>query len=120
MLQLSHKNLKVYQFSIELVKKVYQHTKTYPKEEQFVLVSQLRRAAISVCSNLAEGSARKSKAEKKRFYEISRSSLVEVDTQIEISLILEYLKKNEIPKLEAYLESVFKMLSKMISNLENK
>jgi four helix bundle protein len=49
MLQLSHKNLKVYQFSIELVKEVYQHTKTYPKEEQFVLVSQLRRAAISVC-----------------------------------------------------------------------
>ncbi|HMR84987.1 MAG TPA: four helix bundle protein [Niabella sp.] len=119
MLQLSHKSLKVYQFSIELVKEIYQHTKTYPKEEQFVLVSQLRRAAISVCSNLAEGSARKSKAEKKRFYEISRSSLVEVDTQIEISPILEYLK-NEILKLEEYLESVFKMLSKMISNLENK
>ena len=119
MLQLSHKSLKVYQFSIELVKEIYQHTKTYPKEEQFVLVSQLRRAAISVCSNLAEGSARKSKAEKKRFYEISRSSLVEVDTQIEISPILEYLK-NEILKLEESLESVFKMLSKMISNLENK
>lgn len=59
-------------------------------------------------------------AEKKRFYEISRSSLVEVDTQIEISLILGYLKMNEIKKLEEYLESVFKMLSKMVSNLGNK
>ncbi|MGC4235366.1 MAG: four helix bundle protein [Niabella sp.] len=120
MLQLSPKNLKVYQFSTELIKEVYQHTKTYPQEEQFVLVSQLQRAAISVCSNLAEGAARNSKTEKKRFYEISRSSLVEIDTQIEIPLILEYLKKNEILKLEEYLESVFKMLSKMISNLENK
>jgi four helix bundle protein len=67
---------------------------------------------------LAEGSARFSKVEKKRFYEISRSSLVEVDTQIEISLVLNYLQKNEIENLEAYVESVFKMLSKMISNLQ--
>ncbi|MCH5597386.1 four helix bundle protein [Niabella ginsengisoli] len=118
MLQLAHKNLTVYQFALQLVKEVYQHTKSYPKEEQFVLVSQLRRAAISVCSNLAEGSARTSKTERKRFYEISRSSLVEVDTQIEISLVLEYLQKEDISSLENYLESVFKMLSKMIGNLK--
>ena len=118
MLQLAHKNLEVYKIALELVKEVYRVTKTYPKEEQFVLVTQLRRAAVSVCSNLAEGSARFSKAEKKRFYEISRSSLVEVDTQLEISLVLEYLQKNEIQKLEIYLESVFKMISKMISNLQ--
>ncbi|MCH5720531.1 four helix bundle protein [Niabella hibiscisoli] len=117
MLELSHKNLQAYQFALKLVKEVYQHTQTYPKEEQFVLVSQIRRAAISVCSNLAEGAARSSKLEKKRFYEISRSSLVEVDTQIEISLILDYLKKDKLVKLEEYLEAVFKMLSKMIDNL---
>jgi four helix bundle protein len=117
MLQLSHKNLEVYKIALQLVKEVYNLTKTFPKEEQFVLVSQLRRAAISVCSNIAEGSARKSKLERKRFYEVSRSSLVEVDTQIEISLILEYLKNKQIEKLEAYQESVFRMLSKMISNL---
>lgn len=114
MLELSHKKLQVYQFALQLVKEIYLHTQAYPKEEQFVLVNQLRRAAISVCSNLA---ARNSKVEKKRFYEISRSSLVEVDTQIEISLILEYLKKDEILKLEEYLESIFRMLSKMIENL---
>ncbi len=66
MLQLSHKNLQVYQFSLKLVKEVYQHTKAYPKEEQYVLVSQIRRAAISVCSNIAEGAARVSKREKKK------------------------------------------------------
>ena len=119
MLQLSHKDLKVYRFALDLVAEVYKHTKQYRKEEQYVLVSQLRRAAISVCSNLAEGAARISKTEKKRFYEISRSSLVEVDTQIEISLILAYLNRNEITQLEEYLESVFKMLSKMISNIQN-
>lgn len=119
MLQLAHKKPEVYKIALNLVKEVYRATRKFPKEEQFVLVSQLRRAVISVCSNLAEGSARFSKAEKKRFYEISRSSLVEVDTQVEISLVLEYLQKNEIENLESYLESVFKMLSKMIENLQS-
>lgn len=119
MLQLAHKNLEIYKIALNLVKEVYQATRKFPKEEQFVLVSQLRRAIISVCSNLAEGSARYSKGEKKRFYEIARSSLVEADTQLEISLVLEYLQKKDIEKLENYLESVFKMLSKMIGNLQS-
>jgi len=118
MLTLAHKQLKVYQFALNLIVKVYEHTKSYPKEEQYGLVSQLRRAAVSICSNLAEGSARLSSHEKRRFYEMSRSSLVEVDTQVEISLLLNYLKKNEIADLESYLESIFKMLSKMIANLK--
>jgi len=67
MLQLSHKSLMVYQQGLNLVAEVYKKTKLYPKEEQFILVSQLRRAVISVCSNLAEGAARRSHAEKKRF-----------------------------------------------------
>ena len=118
MLDLSHKKPDVYQIALNLVKKVYQSTKHFPKEDQFVLVSQLRRAVISVCSNIAEGAARRPKQEKIRFNEVSRSSVVEIDTQIEISLILEYLTKDQIPELEKYLESVFRMLSKMISNLE--
>lgn len=120
MLNLSHKTLDVYSISLKLLKEVYQATRSYPKEEQYVLVSQVRRAAISVCSNLAEGAARKSAREKRRFYEISRSSLVEVDTQFEISLILKYVKTDQIKELESYLESTFKMLSKMITNLEEK
>ena len=118
MLQLSHKNLEVYKIALQLVKEVYAITKTFPKEEQYVLVSQLRRAVISICSNIAEGAARKTKPDRRRFYEISRSSLVEVDTQMEAALILNYITKEHIKNIESYLESVFKMLSKMISNLE--
>ena len=77
----------------------------------------MRRAAISVSSNIAEGAARVSRKEKKRFYEISRSSLVEVDTQFEIAIILDYYKKGQMAELEQYLESTFRMLSKMIENL---
>jgi four helix bundle protein len=117
MLNLSHKNLDVYKLSLKLLEEVYKATKLFPKEEIYVLVAQLRRAAISVCSNLAEGAARISKAEKKRFYEISRSSLVEIDTQFEIALLQQFVKKEQIAVLEKYLESVFRMLSKMIDNL---
>jgi four helix bundle protein len=118
MLNLSHKKLEVYKIALKMLKTVYGFTKTFPKEEQYVLSSQLRRASISVCSNIAEGAARKSKLEKKRFYEISRSSVVEIDTQIEISLLLGYLNKEQIKEWEAYSESVFRMLSKMIENIE--
>ena len=118
-LNLSHKKLDVYVISLKLVKEVYTTTKTFPKEEQFGLISQLRRAAISVCSNIAEGLARRSKQEKKRFYEIARSSAVEIDTQLEAALLLEYRKNDQTNELEQYLESVFRMLSKMIENLDN-
>ncbi|HMH31648.1 MAG TPA: four helix bundle protein [Puia sp.] len=67
MLNLAHKQLKVYGMSIELVKNVYLLTQTFPREEQFILASQLKRAAISVCSNIAEGSSRSSRMEKKDF-----------------------------------------------------
>jgi len=120
MLNLSHKQLEVYKIALLMVNEVYNITKQFPKEEQFVLVTQLRRAAVSVCSNLAEGAAGKSSKEKKRFYEISRSSLVEIDTQTEISLSLNYITKEHISKLKEYTESTFRMLSKMITNLEFK
>lgn len=65
-----------------------------------MLVAQLKRASISVCSNIAEDSARISKLEKKRFYEIARSSIVEIDTQIEIALLNEYLINNQLLNLK--------------------
>ena len=118
MLNLSHKKLDVYVIAMKLVKEVYRITKGFPAEERYVLTSQLRRAAISVCSNIAEGSSRRTKPEKRRFFEISRSSVVEIDTQIEISLVIEYLRKNEIAELEAYLERVFMMLTKLMDKLD--
>ncbi len=78
MLNLSHKKLDVYLISLKLLEQVYQITKSFPVDERFLLVSQLRRASISVCSNIAEGASRVTNPEKRRFLEISRSSLVEI------------------------------------------
>lgn len=114
MLKLNHKDLTVYKKSIELVKEIYLLTKYLPPEERFGLQSQLRRASVSIPSNISEGSARKSELERKRFYEIARSSLVEIDSQIEISLALEYLEENRISKLEKLANEVFAMLSAMV------
>lgn len=119
MLELFHKKPGVYKISAAVIKKIYDLTKTFPKEEIFGLVSQLRRAAVSVTGNIAERAARKSNAEKKRLHESARSSLVEADTQIEICLLPAYLSKDKITELGKNIESVFRMPSKMINNLEN-
>jgi four helix bundle protein len=85
MLKLNHKNLDVRQLAVKFVSFIYQMTLKYPKEELFGLINQTRRASVSISSNLAEGASRKSLVERKRFYEIARSSLVEVDNHIEIA-----------------------------------
>ena len=102
---------------MRMVKEVYRITALFPATELYGIVSQLRRASVSVISNLAEGASRKSSKEKRRFYEISRSSVVEIDTQLEISLMLSFLNKEDIMKLKEYNESIFRMLSSMIKNL---
>tara|TARA_R110002126_G_scaffold288548_2_gene442406 strand:+ start:9261 stop:9608 length:348 start_codon:yes stop_codon:yes gene_type:complete len=114
MIKLNHKKLTVYQYSIDLVKEIYSLTEKFPTSEKFGLVSQLRRASVSIPSNIAEGSARSSDAERKRSLQIARSSLVEVDTQIEIALKLEYLNENDITHLSDLSNQVFAMLSKMM------
>jgi len=113
MLELNHKNLIVWKKSIELVKEVYSVTFKLPPAEKFGLTSQIRRASVSVSSNISEGASRKSKIERSRYYEIARSSLVEVDTQIEICLTLNFLNESDIQKLEVLANEVFAMLSAM-------
>lgn len=114
MLNLSHKNLTVYKKSIEHVTEFYTLTNNFPQDERFGLISQLRRCAISIPSNIAEGASRKSLTERKRFYEISRSSLVEMDTQLEVSIKVGHLNKNRIVEINRLTNEIFAMLSSMI------
>jgi four helix bundle protein len=74
----------------------------------------MRRAAVSIPSNLSEGASRKSDKDRKRFYRISRSSLVELDTQVDISINLNYLNNNKTKKIEKLANEVFAMLSNML------
>ncbi len=115
MLNLNHKNLTVWKESIELITDIYQLTLSFPKEELYGLVSQLRRAAVSIVSNIAEGAARSTLKERKRFYEIARSSLVEIDTQLEIAYRLKYCDEKNLESLKNRMNHIFAMLSKMIS-----
>jgi four helix bundle protein len=116
MLKLNHKNLKAWEKSLNLIKEVYGLTKRLPKEEMYVLTSQLRRASISVASNIAEGASRKSTIERKRFYQISRSSSVEIDTQVEICKLLNYFKDSGFKNLDTELNNVFALLTAMVNN----
>ena len=79
MLELSHKKLIAWQKSIQLLPLIYEVSRKLPKEETYNIVSQMKRAGLSVSNNLAEGASRKTKPDKKRFFEISRSSIVEID-----------------------------------------
>lgn len=118
MLNLAHKKLQVYQSAMELLKTIYGITKRFPAEEQYLLIYQLRKSAISICSNLAEGAARSTRPEQRRFYEISRSSLVELDTQLEIAKALRYLEEEDVLNLTGHIVSIFRQLTGMIKRCQ--
>jgi four helix bundle protein len=99
-LKLNHQKLDIYNYSQILVLECYKLSKYLPDSEKFGMVSQIRRAALSVHLNIAEGASRKSEIERKRFYEISRSSIVEIDAALDIANKLEYLINYDTSKLE--------------------
>lgn len=107
--------LVAYQEARTLVKDVYIILEKYPKHENYALCDQLRRAVISVPSNIAEGISRNSEKEKVRFLEISYGSLMEVLCQLELSLDLGYLTPIELKKFEEKIETI----AKLISGLKN-
>jgi len=113
MLDLSHKKLDIWNFSLDLISKIYSFTSKFPKEELFGLTNQIRRASVSVSSNVAEGLSRTSKLEKIRFLEISRSSLVEIDTHLEIALKLKLCTKNKLIEIEKLLNSLFAIITSL-------
>ncbi len=106
-----YKKLEVYQYSKELVTAVYQQLSLFPQEEKFALCDQLRRAVISIPSNIAEGFGRVSTKEKVHFIEIAYGSLMEVSCQLDIAKDLKYLRESDFITLMQQMEAIARMLS---------
>ena len=92
-LELAHTKLDVFKISREFVLSCYKETVSFPSDERFAMIQQIRRAALSVHLNVAEGCSRKSAVERKRFYEIARGSVIEIDTAFKIAVNLGYTSK---------------------------
>lgn len=113
-LTLNHQKLNIYSASREFVHECYRLTNHFPAEEKFAMVSQIRRAALSVHLNIAEGASRKSEAERKRYYEIARGSMIEIDAALDIADDLGYMKNLNAGSLGEKMVRCFKLLSGMI------
>lgn len=113
-LKLSHTKLDVYKMSQELALECYRITRQFPSDERYSMTQQLRRAALSVHLNLAEGCSRKSQRERKRYFEVSRGSVVEIDTCLDLAVKLKYVTLEELKKFGDAIVRSFQMLSKMI------
>lgn len=115
----SYKELIVWQKSMELATNIFKVTKTFPKTEQYGLVNQMRRAAFSIPSNIAEGFCRGSKAEFRQFLQIAFGSGAELETQLTIAKNTKMLDGKTFIETIGKLDEIMRMLNKMISNIRN-
>ena len=113
----NHRDLLVWQEGMALVKLVYQTTAAFPKEEVFGLTSQMRRAAVSVPSNVAEGAARNGRKEFLQFLGIARGSLSELETQVLIANDLNFIADDK--ELLQKIDRLFKLMSGLIKSLQS-
>lgn len=114
----SHKELKVYQKAMDLVTEIYQLTKFFPPEEKYGLTSQIRRASISIPSNIAEGAARKNTKEYIQFLYYSLGSSAEIETQLELSKRLGFI--DDIQTISNNNNEIIYMLTGLIKSLSSK
>jgi four helix bundle protein len=117
---MNHKDLDVWKEAIILVKQIYSTTESFPDNEKFGLISQLRRAAVSIPTNIAEGAARQSDKELIQFLYISLGSLSEVETLVIISKELNFIKDFSKKGIEDQLEKVKFMILGLIKYLKRK
>jgi four helix bundle protein len=115
----SYENLIVWQKSMDLVVLVYKLTEKFPKEEIYGLTSQMRRSAVSIPSNIAEGSRRSSRKDFRNFLLNAYGSGAELETQIKISKRLHFCKNEDYLKIESLLSEVMRILNKLTNNLKN-
>jgi len=116
-MELGYRKLIVYKKAKDLVIRVYALLEKFPKMEQYALCDQLRRAAVSVPSNLAEGLSRYSEKEKAHFMEISFGSLMEVQCQLDIAKDLKYITNEEFDAIDLIIQEEAKILAGMRNNL---
>ena len=114
----SYRDLIVWQRGMELTAAVYHLTRDFPKEELYGLTSQIRRAAVSIPSNIAEGQGRGSAGEFRQFLAIARGSNCEVETQLELARMLGFGKTESIREAEALAEEIRKMLFGLLDSLD--
>ena len=114
----SYRKLNVYQLSKQLVKDIYSIVESFPKTEVFGLGDQMRRAVISVPSNIAEGTSKVSPKEQFHFLEIAYGSLMEIMCQLEISFDLGYINQDQLQQSGEKIVMIYKMLSSMQSALK--
>ena len=116
----NYKDLKVWQKSYQFCLIIYKITKEFPNDERYSLTSQIRRAAVSVPSNIAEGYGRKSTPDYVRFLYIAYGSTCELETQILLAGDLGYIKPEQLNKLQKDIAEGERMLKALIKSLENK
>ena len=116
----SYKDLEVWRKAMDLVRNIYKITKTYPDDEKFGLSIQMRKAAISIPSNIAEGHARLSTAEFMRFISITLGSVAELETQIIISFDLDYINQECRNQLVTQTDIIGKMLRGLYKSLDKR
>ena len=115
----THKDLDVWKLAIELARDVYDLTKILPKNEMFDITSQMRRAAVSIASNIAEGAARQTKKEFSQFLHIASGSASEIDTIIEILRVTNLCQPPELNKLQEKNTRISKMLNGLNRKLKS-
>lgn len=116
----SHKELIVWQKGMTLVEEIYSLTKAFPPEERYGLASQMRRAAVSIPSNIAEGRSRNTRKDFIQFLHIALDSTNELETQLELASRLSLCQKADYNRVASLLLEVKKMQSKMLSSLKAK
>jgi four helix bundle protein len=114
----SHKDLDVWRAAINLAGDTYELTKAYPKEEQYGMISQMRRSAVSIGSNIAEGASRQGTKEFVQFLYIAVGSASELDTQLEISKVAKLIDAGRIDVLQTQVTRVIMMLRGLIRSLK--
>jgi four helix bundle protein len=115
----SYKDLIVWQKSMELVTEIYKITELFPKSELYGIVSQMRRASVSIPSNIAEGRKRSTRKDFRQFLIVAYASASELETQIEISKRLDFTEIEKYEKVDILLLETIKMLNKMLSSLKS-